>query len=279
MKHQKQALGIVGVGLLGCSIALRYREVFPQHAVIGCDADAQHLVLAGQRNAITGTAGELLELARQVQTLVLATPLGHTVEALAVLTRTPLGDASPSLVLDVASVKSVVADAGRGVVHFVATHPMAGSQATGPAAARADLFVHRPWAYVAGDDAGAVTAARAFIEAMGARPVEMDAAEHDVLVARTSHVPQALSTILALHALREPTRGLFGQGLLDMLRLAHSSDAVWNDIYFANSDAVVAELERYEEQLRQFITVIKHGDRQGLRDIFERANQLSAGLL
>ena len=97
---------------------------------------------------------------------------------------------------------------GARVEHFVATHPMAGSHTHGPAAADAKLFVERCWALVPSGKPAVDAAARDFIGAMGARVVEIDAERHDRIVARTSHLPQAVSTVLARIALREPVEGL-----------------------------------------------------------------------
>lgn len=278
MEVRKKALGVVGVGILGCSIALRYRTQFPEGEVFGLDSDAEHLAFAHEQGALTAAVDDLTALARKVDTLVLATPIASIVEMLDALVAMHLGNDGPSLIIDVASVKTVIAAAGAAVPRFVATHPMAGSAAHGPGAARADLFISRAWVFVPSDDLTATADARAFIEMMGALPVEIDAQAHDALVARTSHLPQTISTLLALHVLRDPIRGIYGQGLLDMLRLAQSSDAVWSDIYAENSVAVVDEIEAYAAQLQAFADIVKRGDKQALRHLFERANHLSTEL-
>jgi prephenate dehydrogenase len=91
-------------------------------------------------------------------------------------------------------------------------------------------------------------------------------------------LPQTLSTLLAVRALREPVQGLYGRGLLDMLRLAGSSDLVWNEIYFTNAEAIGAELEGFADGLREIAAAVKAGDREYLRDLFARANSEYAGL-
>jgi prephenate dehydrogenase len=270
--------GVVGGGLLGCSIALRCREHSPDLPVIGVDADDRHLTFALECGAITETARGLVEVAGMVETLVLAVPIGEVLRMLALLRDLPVTATRPRLILDVASVKSVVVAAGEGLAGFVGTHPMAGLERSGPEAADGALFQGRSWAYVPGVDREAIVAVRTFIEAMGAHPVAIDARTHDLIVARTSHLPQTLSTLLAVRALREPVQALYGQGLLDMLRLAGSSDVVWNEIYFANAEAISAELEGYADGLREIATAVKAGDREYLRDLFTRANGESAGL-
>ena len=271
---QQKTLGIIGVGLLGCSIALRYRAVYPDHAVIGIDTNSLHLAYAYKHDGLTERVEHLTDLVARVDTLVLATPLASILAALQTLAQLPLAQAGPRLIIDVASVKGEVAAAGLAIPQFIATHPMAGAETSGPQAARADLFMQRPWAYVPTDHAAVSEAALTFIRDMGALPVAISAHEHDLVVARTSHLPQTLSTVLALHALRRPTHGLFGQGLLDMLRLAHSSDAVWNDIYIANRAAIASELQTYIEELQRFAEILQSEDRHALRASFIEANQL-----
>lgn len=272
------SLGVVGVGVLGCSIALRYRELSPDRPVIGVDTDDRHLAFALESGAITETALSLPEVAGMVETLVLAVPIAEVVRMLGLLHHLPVAAARPRLILDVASVKLVVAAAGEGLTGFVGTHPMAGLERSGPEAADGALFKGRSWAYLPSADREAIAAVRAFIEAMGARPIAVDARTHDLIVARTSHLPQTLSTLLAVRALREPVQGLYGRGLLDMLRLAGSSDLVWNEIYFANAEAIGAELEGYADDLREIASAVKAGDRAYLRDLFARANGECAGL-
>ncbi len=272
---EQMRLGIAGLGVLGCSIALRYRSQYLQAQVIGFDPKSEHLEIARSREAITATADSLETLAAQVDILVLAAPLAYIIQ---MLDRLSSGSTLPQLIMDVASVKAQVVAAGSKLPAFVGTHPMAGSELTGPRAARAELFVGRPWAYIATDNRDASEQARAFIEMMGANAIAVDAAAHDALVARTSHLPQTLATLLAMQALREPTLGIFGQGLLDMTRLAHSADSVWGDIYAANADAVVHELTQFQQLLAEFSAAIQSGNRDAVRAFFTRANSAVAKL-
>ncbi len=272
------ALGIVGLGVLGASLGLRYRHEHPDLVVFGVEPDPEHRRIALERGAVTALCADVCELAEKVDILVLAMPVAAVLAALARLNALPRAGAWPRLIIDVASVKRVVAELGQTVPMFVPTHPMAGSEASGPQAARADLFQGRPWAYVPVAGPEQLALLHELVAAMGAHPLALEAVAHDELVARTSHLPQSLATVLALQALREPTAGLFGQGLLDMLRLARSSDHVWNAIYQYNAQPIATELEAYAQRLLGFAQDVRAGRLSAVSAAFAQANSLAAGL-
>jgi len=179
------------------------------------------------------------EVVSKAQTIVIATPLGATLE---ILGRLAASDAR--LIVDVASVKVPVVAAGKGVRGFVATHPMAGKERGGVENADAALFEGRPWAYVPSGDEALDTRARDFIAAMGAAAFAVDAAAHDRALARTSHLPQLLGFVLAdriaeLDAgLRESASGPVAR---ELLRISKSDRALWDEILAANAGNVAEE--------------------------------------
>lgn len=151
-----------------------------------------------------------------------------------------------AVVTDVASVKGYVLDelraAGADLTRYVGSHPMAGRERSGPAAAVPDLFVGRPWVVADSGEssATALLAVRALAVDLGAVPVEMEAVEHDAAVAVVSHVPQVVSSLVAarLRGASDQALGLAGQGLRDVTRLAASDPALWTSILAANAEAV-----------------------------------------
>jgi len=235
-------VGIIGVGLIGASVGKRARAAGLR--VVGFDVSALHLQDALACGALDEAYADERAVADGCETLAIATPLDETVRLLRAFALAP---PRASLVLDVASVKSCVVQAARGLAGFVATHPIAGSERGGPQAARADLFTGRTWAYVPSSSPAADARARAFIEMTGAHAVAVDAAEHDRIVAATSHLPQLLSVALASHlreALEDPTtRALSGSGLRSMIRLGASSWSMWRGI-LANNGAHAAQEAR-----------------------------------
>jgi prephenate dehydrogenase len=164
---------------------------------------------------------------------------------------------------------------------FVPTHPLAGAERSGPEAAREDLFVERPWVYVPVRDE-LDEQARIFIASMGARPVPLDAARHDRIVALTSHLPQLLSSLLAdlLSSQEDPAIAeLYGPGLESMLRLARSPWAMWSPVLEANASHVVPALSALADRIRSGGAQLEHGNREALALLFERANEFVARLV
>ena len=167
----------MGTGLIGASIGLRARAA--GIAAIGYDARPEQAECAAGLGALERAAPLAECLA--CETVVVATPLEPALELLSAWRAKP---PAASLVLDVCSVKVPVAQVTRGWAAFVPTHPMAGSERSGPEAARADLFIERVWMHApAPEPAGG--AVRAFIRTMGAQPLELEPGVHDRIMALT----------------------------------------------------------------------------------------------
>ncbi len=228
-------LGIIGTGAVGSSIGLRGREL--GWRVTGFDASKVQSQAALDRGAIDEIV-TLDDLYEQAGTVVLAMPPRAVVNELHAL-----HDRKPraQLIMDVASVKQPISEAGRGVAHFVATHPLAGSERTGAAAARGTLFFDKPWIYVPPSDKALEMRARDFIAAMGARAVASDAAMHDDLLALTSHVPQLIATVFSKTFRQQaiPDADAFcGPVASELLRLGNSNAELWREIFAYNSENV-----------------------------------------
>ncbi len=207
--------------------------------------------------------------------VVLATPVSVIARQLGELRRYL---ASGTVVTDAGSTKRVVVDAARsaGTPLFVGGHPMGGAAVGGFANARHDLFVDRPWIFTptAGTPVPAVERLSAFAQGLGARPVVMDAAGHDRLLAAISHLPQVVaSALMAVVGERADEAGLAlaGGGLRDTTRLASSPASIWTDILASNADeigpaidALIGELQRIRNGL---------GDSRAAEDLFMRAQR------
>jgi len=182
-------------------------------------------------------------------------------------------------VTDVGSVKAGVLDTlwRRDVeLHrYVGSHPMAGSQHSGPVTARADLFVDRTWVVTPHRRSAphSVEVVRSAVEACRARPLIMDVDEHDAAVARVSHLPHLLSVLMAGQLVSLPERDLVlaGQGLRDVTRVAGSDPGLWQQIVGANSAAVLSELRGIADQLDLLIKAVEAmPDSEELRDQLQR---------
>jgi len=252
-----RAIAIAGVGLIGGSFGLAMREAGFTGEIIGVSSPAA--LEEGLRIGAITRGASLAEAAQAADLIYLAQPVDRiltTIEELEPLVR------EGTLVTDAGSTKeAIVARANQWLrtSYFVGGHPMAGKEQRGAAAAQADLFRGRPYILTTGaeardpGEAQATAEFRQWLEKIGAVVIEMDAREHDETVAFTSHLPQVLSTALALTLAREGkerTLQIFGPGLLDMTRLAMSASELWRPILQTNRAAVQEALQSYQSVLQ-----------------------------
>lgn len=236
---------VVGTGLIGTSVALALRRRGSQ--VWLCDTDAAAAALAadlgaGQVLPAAGVPGGPADVA------LIAVPPASVAPVLAAAQQASLA----TCYTDVASVKAQplaqARDAGCDITRYVPGHPLAGRERSGPAAARADLFLGRTWALcpAAETSEAAVATVTALAVACGAEPVVTDAATHDRWVALVSHVPHvvaaALAAQLAAPSVPPETLQLAGQGLRDTTRIAVGDTALWRQILTGNAGPVAEVL-------------------------------------
>src|SRR5215470_17265077 len=225
-----EKIGIVGLGLIGGSIALAARQLWPSSLVIAVD-HKDVLETAMRLHAIDVAADDLIVLA-EADLVILAAPVRQNIALLAELDEYVR---TPAVVTDVGSTKREMAAAARDLPErftFVGGHPLAGAARGGLEHARPDLFKGRPWLLT-----GAHDKLRAFIEALGAIPRTTTADAHDRLVAFLSHLPQVAASALMQvvgEAVGEDGLTLAGRGLIDTTRLASSPAEIWRDIANTN---------------------------------------------
>jgi prephenate dehydrogenase len=243
-------VAIMGVGLIGGSFGLALRQNGFRGQLIG--VSSAPAIEAGIRAGAIDFGAGLEEAAREADLIYLAQPVDGILTTLQCLQ----GLVRPTaLVTDAGSTKlAIVREAGRYLPSalFLGGHPLAGKEQRGAQAAEADLFAGRP--YVLTPDGPATEASQEFkswLVRIGAKVIEIPAEEHDRVVALTSHLPQLLSTALALTLSREPGRvnEIFGPGLLDMTRLATSAADLWIPILKTNKAPVTAALDAYMSTL------------------------------
>lgn len=256
---------VVGAGLLGTSVALACRRAGLE--VLLTDVSAEHL-----RTASALGAGRPRTPADRPQLVVVAVPPDHLGEAIAVALRD-----SDAVVTDVGSVKAgplAAVAAEPGVRRYVGGHPMAGSERSGPLAAAADLFEGRPWAVAPHADAApdAVALVEQLVSLCNAVVVRLSPEDHDRAVARTSHVPHLLASLVAgrLADAPEDYLKLSGQGVRDVTRVAAGSPELYGQIVAANSAAVVDLLTEVRAGLDSMIRALSDADRDGLRVLLDR---------
>ncbi|MCW2912876.1 MAG: Prephenate dehydrogenase [Actinomycetia bacterium] len=254
---------VVGTGLIGTSIALAMREHGAD--VLLADRDTASLRLAVEIGAGAalpeGDPGEPADLA------VLAVPPAAVAAALLDAQKRGLA----RFYTDVASVKlrplSEAAELGCDLSTFVPGHPLAGRERSGPAAARADLFLGRPWALCPSPEssAEAAEAVTALARACGGEPVTVSAAEHDRAVALVSHGPHVVSAAMAARLGDAPdvALGLAGQGVRDVTRIAASDPRLWIGILSANAEPVAEVLDAVAGDLALAAAMLRAGAQSG----------------
>lgn len=260
---------IVGAGLLGTSIglALRRRAI----DVLLRDVNPRNVEIAGSLGA--GVAEGAAE--GGVQLVVVAVPPDHLAdEIVAALT------GSDAVVTDVGSVKGAPLRevAGRvsanQLVRYVGSHPMAGSERSGPFAASSALFDGRPWAVTPhpGTSPDAVELVTALARACGATPVPMSPDEHDAAVARTSHLPHLLAALVAGRLTDAPAAhlALSGQGVRDVTRIAAGDPTLWQQIIAGNADAVADLLADVRGDLDELLDAVRSDSRERVAALLER---------
>lgn len=267
---------IAGVGLIGGSLALAARASGLIGEVVGLGRSVANLHTAQQRGIIDRYSQQPHEAARDADLLLLAVP----VRAMASVARA----CAPALrtgavVSDVGSVKATVIRAVEAVlpagVPFVGAHPIAGSEASGAAAASADLLRGHRCIITPGatTTAAALGEVRALWEGVGMHVSEMDAARHDSLLAWVSHLPHALAYSAAA-ALREGDPALpqfAGPSFRDLTRVAASSTEMWTDIFLSNTDPLDTAIEQFGALLERLRQIIRRGDPAELDAFLARA--------
>jgi len=270
-------LALVGTGLIGGSFALALKQVGAVREVLGVGRNPARLTVARELGLID-RAADWAE-AGQADCILLAMPVGETE---AVLNKLAPHLKAGAIVTDAGSTKANVVEAARAALgtrfaDFVPGHPIAGSEQSGPCAARADLYQGKRVVLTpqAETRAGAIAMVRTLWEATGAQVETLEAAQHDRIFAAVSHLPHlaafALVDDLAQRADGDTFFRFAASGFRDFTRIAGSSPEMWRDIALANREALVAELDAYLDALQTLRQAVDAGDADALLKIFSRA--------
>ena len=247
---------VVGAGLLGTSVALACRAS-------GLDVMLSDLSSENVRTASGLGAGRPYD-GSPVQLVVVAVPPDHLG---ATVVRELTG--SDAVVTDVGSIKgqplSEARATGADLGRYVGSHPMAGSERSGPLAASATMFEGRPWAVTPHESSepAAVAVVRALVALCGGVEVSLTPDEHDLAVARTSHLPHLMSSLVAGRLADAPGDhlALSGQGVRDVTRIAAGDPVLWEQIIVANAPAVLALLDEVRGRFDQLRAAVADGAR------------------
>lgn len=270
-------VAIVGLGLIGASLARALRAAPAAPRVLGWDVDPASLRAAVARGHVDAAADGVAAAAREAELLVVATP----VRSIAAIAARALAADDEVVVSDTGSVKQAVLGAlageGADLARFVAGHPVAGSERFGVDAADGKLFVGRRVVLTPTESTAksALATVRATWEAAGARVECMSPAHHDEVLAATSHLPHVLAYALVdCLAGMEDNRELFAYaagGFRDFTRIASSSPEMWRDILMENRAALEPTLEAFEATLSALRVALRSGDETRVLGTLERA--------
>lgn len=274
-----KSVAMIGVGLIGGSLALAARRAGAVGSVVGFDRDREVLERALSLGVIDQAADSVSEAASGAELVVLAVPVRS---AGPVLHDVGLALGAEAVVTDVGSTKDEVVRIAREELRerfarFVPGHPIAGRETSGVEAAIPDLFrgarvVLTPVAQTAPD---ALALVRELWEAVGGRVATLAPDAHDRIFAAVSHLPHILSFALVSEvAARENAAELLGfaaGGFRDFTRIAASSPEMWRDIALQNRAAILAEIDRYEARLAVFRALIEKGEGPGLERLMTEA--------
>jgi len=272
-------IAIVGIGLIGGSIAIRLKETNFAEKVIGVDKSEVNQKKALQMNLVD----EIMDLDEAIATsklIILTTP----VDAIMQLTPYILDRITDQIIIDMGSTKinilQQIADhPKRG--RYVAAHPMAGTEYSGPEAAVPNLFKGKNMVYVEAfkSDEDAFDLADALTDLLEMKSLFMNAEEHDMHTAYVSHISHLTSFALALTVLeKEKSQGrifeLAGSGFESTVRLAKSSPEMWTPIFKQNRENVLEVLDEHIKQLQKLHDKLEKEDYEGLYKLIKKSNKI-----
>ncbi|MCS5591550.1 MAG: prephenate dehydrogenase/arogenate dehydrogenase family protein [Gammaproteobacteria bacterium] len=268
---------IVGVGLIGGSLAKAMIRSKQATHVVGFGRDAQRLQAAQNSDVITGYTTDIKEALNGADMVVIATPVGSFEAILKSIQ--PHVDAS-MVITDVGSTKASVIKVAESVFgslpsQFVPAHPIAGKEKSGFEASDGDLFVGRKVIITPTESssAEAVEAVKSVWQATGATVDMMSAASHDELLAMTSHLPHMLAfSIMNYLISQHPSASLYAAGgFRDFSRIASGDPIMWRDICLNNKEAIVKHIKGYRDTLDNLIDVIENENTAAIETLFRDA--------
>lgn len=280
-------LAVIGVGLIGGSLARALRAADQVETIVGCGRGAANLRRGVELGVIDSYTHDIAEAVQDADMVFVSVPLGVMREVFAAM----CGHlAAHAIVTDGGSAKaSVIADfqavCGPHIAQFVPGHPIAGTEHNGVEASFAELYQNRRVIITptAQSDREAVQQVTAMWQACGAEVVSMDVQHHDEVLAATSHLPHMLAfglvDALARMDQHDEIFRYAAGGFRDFTRIASSNPTMWRDICIANRQALGQMLSSFADELQSLAESIEQGDGERLLAIFQRAKDARDGYI
>lgn len=280
-------VSIIGLGLIGSSIARAVRQHMPTVRLTGHDGDAEVRERARTLDLCDDVTDTAAAAVTDAELVILCVPVCAMGEVAA-----DIADDLPAgaIVSDVGSCKASVSAALRAALPnaiVIPAHPVAGTERSGPEAGFSTLF-HKRFCIVTppeGADEAAIVRVEEFWRALGANVERMDAAHHDLVLAITSHLPHLIAyTIVGTASdLEQVTQSevikYSAGGFRDFTRIAASDPTMWRDVFLSNKEAVLEMLQRFSEDLTALQRAIRWGDGDALFDLFTRTRTIRRGIV
>ena len=280
-------VALIGLGLIASSMAHAMKAKGLAGEIVGYARSAETRAAALEIGFCDRVEDSAAKAVAGADLVVLAVPVG----AMGAIAEEIAPHLAPgATVTDVGSVKQAVIAAVAphmpDGVHFIAGHPIAGTEHSGPRSGFATLFQNRWWLLTPeGAEAGAVARLRALLEGFGARVDEMDAAHHDLVLAVTSHTPHLIAyTMVGVaddlsRVTDSEVINYSAAGFRDFTRIAASDPTMWRDVFLTNKEATLEILGRFTEELFALQRAIRLGDGAHLHDYFTRTRAIRRGII
>jgi cyclohexadieny/prephenate dehydrogenase len=283
-----ERIALIGVGLIGSSIAHAARRAKLAKSIVGCAHTQESVDIAVRLGIVDEGFIDAADAAADADLVILCVPVGLCGQLAAQMASA----LKPGAILtDVGSVKAaIVRDVSPHVpegVHFVAGHPIAGTEQSGPESGFAELFDGR-WCVLtpeASSDPQAVEKLKAFWEALGSKVEIMSPEHHDLVLAITSHLPHLIAYNIvntAAHLERVTDSEVIkfsAGGFRDFTRIAASDPTMWRDVFLNNKDAVLEMLGRFTEDLTELQRAIRFGDGETLHRLFTQSRAIRRNII
>ena len=274
---------IVGLGLIGASMALGIKRDHPDYEILGYNRSKPSRDIALERGMIDRATDDFASFAPLADIIILTLPIKQTIAFIQELAS--LGLKEGVLISDAGSTKSAIVNsaeenfAGKSV-RFIGGHPMAGSHKTGAASADVNLFENAYYIFTPSSltTADTLEEMKSLLSGLHARFIEIDAEEHDKVTSQVSHFPHILASGLmeqtALYAREHELAGRFAAGgFRDMTRIAESEPGMWTSILLSNRETIIERIEDFKGRLDEISQAIRDESEGQIWDFFNQARE------
>lgn len=280
---EEKVVYIVGLGLIGASLAMGIRKAHPEVTLLGYNRSQASRDIALKNGIVDQVTANLEEFACQADVIIVSLPVKQTIQAFQQMSKMPLKEGV--IVTDVGSTKEAIVKAGQEAfnhlpVRFVGGHPMAGSHKTGAASADSTLFENAYYIFTptVATYPSAILEMKDLLSGLGARFIEVDPIEHDRVTSQISHFPHLLAaTLMGQAAAYTEEHSLAGRfaagGFRDMTRIAEGEPSMWTSILLSNPSAVLDRIADFQHRLDQVADMIRQGQEDAIWSFFDQSRE------